>query len=573
MRQIISLNGIWKFCVDMGVCGGNYIEPDYPRDGWLSVEVPGCWNCYGEKYKIYEGVSWYAKELHLPEVNPDTIGTLYFEGVNYLCEIWLNGEKIGSHEGGYTPFNFDVSEKLRKGRNVLVLKVDNRWHLLRMPFVVGWFNYGGIHRPVFLHLSETLQIKKFILKTEAEEKRLIIDYKLETKKPFKEFHFLFSIYDGEKNIFQIKDELSLAGALSIPVPFLQNWSPEKPFLYKAVLEVCNSDGKVLDSVEKNFGIRSLELKEGKILLNGKTLKLKGINYLPINPISGLTYSREMVDKDLHILKELGVNAIRIHFPLSEDFFSECDKTGLLVWCDIPVYCLETYAGIPEDFFQREENYNLAQQYFRESYLAYHHHPAIITWSLGNECSTWLSGAKKFFERLIEVARDLEKNRFLSYASLSLMRKEEEGFFNQLDIIGLNEYFGWYDKLGKNYENWKGEKPDLTILRERLSEFFKRYKKPVVLTEFGADSLPNYRSSDLVLGSEDYQATFLEETFKVLKEFPQIIGYFPFSFNDYPDPSKSLVRFWSEEINHKGVVSFNRDKKYSFEVLRKIYQKL
>ena len=566
----INLSGMWKFCIDMGICGANYPDPGWPKDGWQIIEIPSCWNFYGEKYKIYEGISWYTKDFYLSNITSQTLGYFYFEGINYLSEIYLNGEKIGSHEGGYTPFSFDVSGKLKEKRNVLVVKVDNRRHLLRMPSVVGWFNYGGIHRPVSLKISEILQIRKFIIEQDKEEKRIIIDYEIETKSVFKKFYYTISISDGENIIWQVKDELhSFAREASIPGDFLQEWSPEKPTLYKIIFEITDGKERVFDRVEKIFGFRKLEIKENKILLNGKILKLKGINYLPMNPINGLTYSEEMIKKDIKLLKELKVNCIRVHFPLSEEFFTECDKAGLMVWCDISVYC----ADGPQDFFQKEENYKLAEQYFKETYFAYSHHPSIITWSLGNENNTSLPGGKEFFEKLIKFARNLEKNRFLSYASLALMRKEEESFFEQLDIIGLNEYFGWYDKLGENFENWKGGKPELTILKERLMGFFTRYKKPIALTEFGGDSLPGYRSSDLSLGSEDYHSALLEETFKIFKEFSLIVGYFPFSLNDYPDPSKPLVKFWPDENNHKGVVSFNGDKKSTFEVLKKIYQKL
>ncbi len=162
----IDLNGIWKFAIDTGSCGTTYYDVDFPRDWWESVYVPSCWNFYKERYYLYEGVGWYAKEFYIEKLEEFFLAEIYFEGINYICEVYLNGKKIGSHEGGYTPFSFEITEALREGRNILVIKVDNRRHLLRMPYVVGWFNYGGIHRPVYIKISKKIKIENIFLNFE-----------------------------------------------------------------------------------------------------------------------------------------------------------------------------------------------------------------------------------------------------------------------------------------------------------------------------------------------------------------------------------------------------------------------
>lgn len=570
--MIIKLNGLWKFTIDMGACGTPYFDVDFPRDFWDLVYVPSVWNFYKDIYYLYEGIGWYVKEFYIEEFDDFSFAEIYFEGVNYICEVYLNGKKIGIHEGGYTPFSFDISEFLKKGRNILVVKVDNRRHLLRMPYVVGWFNYGGIHRPVYIKISKKVKIDAFVLY--FEEENGVVDYKVKLKNLDDKFYYFLNIEDENGFLYEAKDKINdFIGKIEFPLKKFEKWFPDLPKTYKLSFGIIDENGNLLDKVEKNFGIRKLKVENYKIFINDKEIKLKGINYLPINPVDGLVFTEEMIKKDLKLIKELNANIIRVHFPLSEEFFNLCDKEGIMVWCDIPVYCLEKYAGVPEDFFTKEENYKLAEQYFKETFSYYNHHPSIITWSIGNENSTFLPGAGEFFYKLVEYARKLEKNRFISYACLILMRNEDESFFEKLDIIGLNEYFGWYDKLGKHYEKWEEKNFDLKIVKEKLSEFFNKHKKPVAITEFGADSLPGFRADKFVLGSEDYHSMLLQESFKIFREFPQITGYFPFSFNDYPDPSKPNVRFWSDQINHKGVVSFNRSKKAVFDTLKKIYENI
>ncbi|MCS7180128.1 MAG: hypothetical protein NZ891_02095 [bacterium] len=345
--MILNLNGVWKFTIDMGVIVTPYFNPDFPRDYWETIYIPSVWNLYREKYYLYEGVVWFAKEFYIDNFKKDFISEICFEGVNYICEVYLNGEKIGYHEGGYTPFSFDITEKIREGKNVLVVKVDNRRHLLRMPYVVGWFNYGGIHRPVYIKISRKIRIDKLILNFENEEG--IINYEIKGKNR-NELYYYLNILDGETVIYEKKDKIDdFSGELKVPLHNLKKWSPDFPKVYKFLFKIIDKNGDLLDKIEKEFGVRELKIVDYKIFLNGKEIKLKGINYLPINPIGGLVFTKEMIEEDIKLIKELGVNTIRVHFPLSEEFFSLCDKEGLMVWCDIPIYCLEKYAGIPDDF--------------------------------------------------------------------------------------------------------------------------------------------------------------------------------------------------------------------------------
>lgn len=571
MPYQLDLSGPWQFCVDMGTCGANYADPQWPRDGWELVTVPGCWNHYAERLRLYEGVAWYAKAFGVPAAGTDTIATLRFEGANYLCEVWLNGEKLGTHEGGYSPFTFDVSACLKPGENVLVVRVDNRRHLLRMPFVVGWFNYGGLHRPVTLHLSRRNQITRIGVSSDVSSQTVRIEYEL--ARPAGEealsVRLRATTPDGWLELEQEKPTYD-GNVFAFPLSGFRLWSPREPNVCNFQLELMDEAGDVLDVRHVCAGARTLEASGTELRLNGEPLRLNGINYLPINSGAGLTWSPETITDELALLAQLGVNGIRVHFPLDERFFSACDRAGLMVWCDLPIYCLEEYAGVPKDFFVQERNYVLAAQYVRETLGSYGHHPSIITWSLGNENSTSLPGAREFFERLFAEARAIDATRWLSYASLILMRDEETAYFDQLDVVGLNEYFGWYDRLGPHYANWEGGPPDLSVLKEKLDAFFARCDRPVVISEFGADSVRGHRSSDLALGSEDYHSALLEETFRIAAQYPRIVGLFPFCFNDYADPSKSLVRFWSDAHNHKGVVSANREKKSVFATLQRLY---
>jgi len=559
MRKI-DLGGTWYFVADLDPKYHKspvYACPEWDRSKWEKVAVPGVWNLYGEKYSLYEGVGWYVRDFNYHSKSGEKTAFLRMGGVNYQCEIFLNGNLAGEHEGGYTEFSVDVSSLLKEGKNTLAIKVDNRSVLIKLPAVLGWFNYGGIHRQVSLELYPDTYLTD--LSVQAKHNGLL--------------SIKGKIVSSSRNYFQV--EIRCAGVtrrlkkvrnflkVAFKIPGVKNWSAENPVFYSAEISLLSAGG-LLEKKIVPVGFCSLVAKGRHLFLNGRRIFLKGLNYLYDSPAYGLVMKKKQYQKDISLLKELGVNIIRSHFPFPEEFLSECDRQGLMVWIDIPVYCLSPKKEKGKTVFSDKSYQNLAWRMTEEMIRQSRNHPSVVIYGIGNECETESLEAEKFFRKICQKAREMD-NKLLAYASLYGMVGRVG---NMVDIVGVNEYWGWYDVIDKGE---KVKKINLGKLEEKLKELRKRYKKPLVISEFGADAIPGYISRSCQLWSEDYSAKFLKESFAVLKKYP-VWGTFPFCFSDYKDPSKYINRYW-DGMNYKGLVTYTRKLKKPFFTLRSIYKNI
>ena len=593
MRKVVDLNGLWHFLPELEPQYHEspiYADPRWDRRNWQVVRVPGCWNLYGPQYALYEGVAWYARTFSLEGWGEGNVGVLRFGGVNYEAHVFVNGSEVGEHCGGYSEFTVDVSSALRPGENVVAVRVDNRRHRILLPACLGWYNYGGIQRSVQLELSKGARIDWAGIAAAPEGAGAALNLRVEYRpSPVEPARLRLQIQDpgGEEALrdefevgpgsAQTSAELRLARAV--------RWSPAQPALYRASLRLLDQAGEELDSLELEFGVRAVAARGGELTLNGEPIFLKGICYLPDHPLVGFSYDPLVAARDLDHLQELGVNALRSHVPLHPQFLSQCDRRGLLVIGEPPIYCLSPREN-EGSAFSDGRYIALARQMVCEMIRAGYNHPSIIIWSLGNECAASHPEALGFFRQLAAAARSLDSSRPLTYASLY----GEIGELAQLvDVIGINEYWGWYDRIsplgdkdeqlpravtaGANGSRHISVEPlSLERLREELAAKSKSYGKPLLLTEFGADAVPGYRSLDLALWSEDYQAVLIEKTIELAARSEGVCGTFPFCYQDYPDPSKHVNARWAG-LNLKGIVTYSRTPKLAAAALQRCYRKL
>lgn len=590
MRQTIDLGGHWRFLPDLDPDyhdNDQYAAPDWDRRHWELGRVPGCWNSYGERYALFEGVVWFARSLHLPAWTPQAVGVLRFGGVNYEARVYVNGQRAGEHQGGYTEFTLDVSHLLHAGENWLVVRVDNRRHRILLPACLGWFNYGGLHRAVTLEVTPGARLEWVGVSAVPHEGdatgHIAVEIRDVAGAPLV---LLAAIRDPDGSVVW-QHARSLAGETRIEIPFTLGsaltWWPSRPALYELMVALTQRD-TLVDRVRAAFGVRRIHTDGHTLLLNREPLWLRGLCHIGDHPASGIAFDATAMAGDLRDLQELGVNALRFHVPPHQAFLDECDRRGILICTETPVYCLAP-ADVQPSPFSDPAYRSLANGMLREMIRAHYNHPSIILWSLGNECQVAHPEAFPFFRELAQTARALDDSRLLTYASLY----GEMGDVGDLvDVIGVNEYWGWYDRVRNNSAQ---DQPlpteittepdgtrrirvsplDMSRLRQELEAKAVRYGKPLVLTEFGADAIPGYRAADLALWSEDYQAYFLERTLTTLRDAPGVAGAFPFLYQDYPDPSKYTNRYW-DGMNYKGIVSYDRTRKLAFATLQEIYRK-
>jgi beta-glucuronidase len=571
-RQHLNLNGRWNYIIDpyeMGYYnyrhepfdaspsgkGGFYedLKPkskgewvEYDFDLSPTLKVPGDWNSQAEKLSLYEGTVW-MRQVFNAEPKEGSNYILYFGAVNYEAHVYLNGKKLGVHKGGFTPFQFDVTGKLKKGRNFVVVKADNSRKQDEIPTVnTDWWNYGGITRDVLLAELPATYIADYKVQLAKGDLKRIEGYvQLAGAQPQQSV----SVTIPEANIrTTVKTDAGGRAMISIPVNKLRYWSPEDPKLYQVQIAAGP------DSVSDKVGFRTIETRGKDILLNGKSIFLRGISLHDENP---LIQGRLRGDADMRMMlqwaKELNSNYVRLaHYPHSEQMTRLADEMGLLVWAEVPVYWTISWNN-PDTF--RNAQRQLTDLVVRDKNRA-----SVIVWSIGNE--TPVSAPRNsFMGRLADTVRGLDDTRLVA-AALEVHRegKEvvvEDPLADKLDLASFNEYAGWYWSSTRDMLNYR---------------FNIKYDKPVVITEFGADALAGYHADDETRWSEEYQDLLYKNQFKMLTAIPGLRGMTPWILTDFRSPRRQhpyFQDFW----NRKGLISDTGQKKKAFYTLKNFYDEM
>jgi len=345
------------------------------------------------------------------------------------------------------------------------------------------------------------------------------------------------------------------------------WSPVDPTLYVCDLELA-ADGEVVDKRSVFFGVRRLETRGNQILLNNEKIYLKGMCHVFDHPICGMTFDPAVIRADLDDLRALGVNCMRSHFPPPSFVLDECDRRGMMLWLEVPIYCLNPKSSDSGTVFSDNGAKSLAVNMVREMVLQAINHPSVIIWSVGNECNAEHPEAEAFFRACVEQVRALDRSRLIGYASYY---GETGCMKDYADVIGINQYWGWYDRISQlTGDSLPASKEmNLAPLEKCLNEKSK-LGKPLLMSEFNADAMPGCLSSSRDLWSENYQALFLEKQMEVFARYPAVAGSFPFCYADYRDPSKHVNQRWNG-LNLKGLVDYKRKHKLAWDVIRRRYQ--
>ncbi len=565
---IIDLAGDWAFHIDQDPEYHRHLDYSQPTPlhHWERVPVPGCWNRYAERYDLFEGVAWFVREFDVEALPTDLVATLHFGAVNYLADVFLNGCHLGRHEGGYTAFAMDAAAALRPGANRLAVRVDNRHLRLRLPAVLGWYNYGGLHRGVRLHLTRRGRLTDVRVSAAPAGAGATGRLSVAASAPGLRLHAVIrdpaghAVWSGESDLGQWQTDFSL--------PQAEPWSPDCPRRYHLDVRLSDAEGDI-DRHDCRFGIRRLEAVGQQLRLNGEPVQLRGLCYLYDHPACGVAWDPGVAAADLDDLQALGVNCLRSHFPLPEPFLDACDERGLMLWLEVPIYCLHPAADQAGSAFADTDLAALARQMVGEMVQQAHNHPSVVIWSVGNECNTDHPESVAFFRDCVAAARALDPDRLISYAALY----GGVGHLGDLiDVVSLNEYWGWYDRIRQDGTDAADARPSLPLELPQLEACLREKAalgKPVLLSEFGADAEPGFRSDDLALWSEDYQAALIARQLAIAGACPAVCGTFPFLYNDYRDPSKPVNHHW-HGVNLKGVVGYDRRPKLAWQALQAAY---
>jgi beta-galactosidase len=412
----MSLNGTWKFHWSKSPLNSPeyfYMNEFDPSD-WGDIRVPGTWQMQGYDYYIYRNIPMEFAPYDPPNVpvefNPtgcyirkfdvpaDWNGRrifLHFDGVKAAYWVWINGEYVGFDKGSMTPSEFDITEKVKPGKNKIAVKVV-RWSDGSYLEDQDMWRFAGIYRRVYLFSVPEILIRDYFVTTDLDEnyRDAMLDIKAIIKNSgetdIKKIVVAAKLFDAEQREVTLltrglkileggsEGEIHLERSIDNP----RKWSAEKPYLYTLVFELQNADGKVLEVVEEKIGFRELEIKNAQLMVNGVPVKIKGVCRHEHDPVNGRTMSRELIEKDFRMMKELNINGIRTsHYPNDPVFYDLADQWGFYICDEVNAEC---HYG--ENFLAWQPGWETA---FMDRTIRYvqrdKNHPCVFMWSMGNEC--------------------------------------------------------------------------------------------------------------------------------------------------------------------------------------------
>ena len=489
------LGGDWLFRIDpTGVGQQQRFQRQTTTDGWTKTTVPNAWNAGDNSVASMTGTTgWYRKDFRLPDRRARMDWLVRFESVNYRSTVWLNGTPIGRNTGAYLPWDLRLPRSLlkRQGVNRLVIRVDNR--RLRTDFppsgltgsgdpAGGWWNYGGLLREVYLQRVDKIDITSMLVRPDLPcatcdasvlARVVVRNYGDDSSRVR-----VTGSFGGQRlalgtKAIGSKDFATFDARITVRNPRL--WSPADPQLYSANFSVRVGDRKVL-GYDLQSGIRAIRNVGGRLNLNGRPLTLRGVGLHEDDPVKGFAVDSARRAQIVAQAKELGSNVIRSHYPLHPEMHEIADRQGMLIWSEIPVYSVKT------QYLKRLAVRKLAARELEDNIRANQNHPSVMLWSIGNELSARPGPVQQnYIERAVRQAKALDPTRPVGLAVAGYPSAGCRPQYAALDVVGVNDYFGWYP--GPN-----GQIADRDALPDFLDSIRACYpNKAILVSEFGAEA--------------------------------------------------------------------------------------
>lgn len=580
-REVLDLSGLWDFKLDPRD-EGEGLSWWKGLDGSQAIAVPGSWNEQIDGAFNSMGPAWYERRGHVPRGFAGQRVFLRVGSANYGARVWLNGVFVGAHEGGHLPFTFEVTRLVVPGQPfTLAIRVENELKPTRVPagnlppgrgvfgLLAGnprttfdFFPYGGLHRTVLLYCVPQTHVEDVTVRTGLEGEDGIVSVRVAQ-----------SGSDAREGRLQlhgpgapVEAPLRFSGReaeATLRVPGVRPWSPDDPQLYDLSVSLLGPGGTELDRYRLDVGVRTVEVRGSEILLNGKRVFLKGFGRHEDFAVSGRGQNDPVMVRDNALLKWTGANSYRTsHYPYSEEEMRLADREGFLVIDEIPAVSLHFDDG-EENIRARLEQ---CRKNLRDLVARDKNHPSVILWSVSNEAMPPrldLSGgrppeadpvATDFLRGLVELAHELDPTR---PATLVAVMGAPIEWLALADVVSLNRYWGWYVQPA-NLEAARA------MLEKELDELHARLAKPVVITEFGADTLPGFHSTDELMWSEEFQVAFLKTYLDLVATKDYVAGMHVWNLADFRT-SQGILR--PGTLNHKGVFTREREPKMAAHFLR------
>lgn len=571
-RERKCLDGLWKFCFDRSSIGQaeKWYSKDLPDS--FDMAVPSSINelLMNPEEESFIGDMWYQKEVFIPKDWESEQIHLRIGAAAYHSKVWINDYYAFEHHSGFLPLDCNIKSFTKPGCwNRITIKLNNElsWQTLPPGTVTesgnrkhlqtqhDFYHYTGIHRSVYLYTTPPAHIKEIAIDTSVTAGQGLIDVTMRAAGIKSSENSLWKIRLKDADNHIVLDKITLENSLALHIEEPNLWSPANPYLYMLEVELCN--GEVHDKYSLPTGIRSVEIHGRQLFLNGEKIYLKGFGKHEDMDIKGKAFDQAMALKDFALMKWSNANSFRTsHYPYAEEWLQMADREGFLIIDEIAAVGMLGQAvpavGELDGVFQDDKINSMSQKnHMQEMEMLIQrdrNHPSVVMWCVGNEASTMEEKAADYFAPIIAKVRELDSRPIMN-VNLMLIEPEKCKVSELVDVIGLNAYFGWYSSNGDLHQGKKD-------LEEWLNRWEKAFHKPLMLTEFGVDTIAGLHKLPATMFSEEFQIEFLNMYNEVFDERTDIIGEHVWNFADFMT-GQGIVRI---DGNKKGIFTRQRQPK-------------
>lgn len=565
-RQVIDLSGVWKFKLD-----DNYTLTeswkDAPLKETMEMAVPASYNDLVECEKVRDHVGWvwYEREFTIPKTLLNERIVLRFGSASHEAKVYLNGKLLVEHKGGFTPFEAEINDVMQQGENRLTVALNNVLDDSTLPVGLvtekeingkkvvknavnfDFFNYSGIHRPVKIYTTPKNYVKDITIVTDFKDATGHVNYEVKT------------VGEGNVNVSVIDEDNNVVATGSgdcgqLTIENVRLWEPMNAYLYKLKVELSSGDVYF-----ENFGVRTVEVKDGKFLINNKPFYFKGFGKHEDSYVNGRGMNEAVNIKDFNLMKWIGANSFRTsHYPYSEEIMRLADREGIVVIDET------TAVGVHLNFMatsmfggdgKRRNTWEAIrtkeahEQVLRELVERDKNHPCVVMWSVANEPASEEIGGKEYFEPLINLTKELDpQKRPVTVVTHLGSTPDKCQVGDIVDVLCLNRYYGWYVAGGDLEEAKRMLDAELKGWEERCPG------KPIMFTEYGADTVAGMHDTVPVMFTEEYQVDYYKANHEVVDKHKNFVGEQTWNFADFAT-SQGIIRV---QGNKKGI--FTRDRK-------------
>jgi beta-glucuronidase len=581
-RERKPLNGLWDFRVDADGIGRDERWYAAPLTGARSMPVPASYNDIAADPAVrdHRGEVWYQRTVRVPRGWVDQRVVLHFESATHRATVWVGDTEVVTHEGGYTPFEADVTALVAAGEEVLVtVVVDNTLSFQSIPPGVvedtpagprqrywhDFFNYAGLHRTVWLTTTPTGRLDDVTVVTGLDGTTGTVEYRAKTVDA-----------DGLEVGVVLRDRAGSEVAAArgaegrLTVPDVHRWAPGDGYLYDLEVQLLD-DGTVVDSYHQSVGIRTVEVRGTQFLINGEPFYFKGFGKHEDVPVIGKGHNDAYLVHDFELLEWIGANSFRTsHYPYSEEVLDYADRQGIVVIDETAAVGLNMGLGGGIFGSQGYETYSpdtvndatqaVHAQAIRELVARDKNHPSVVLWSIANEPESDTEGAERYFQPLFDVAREADPTRPVGFVNVMLAPYGRCRVSKFADVLMLNRYYGWYVNTG--------DLEGAELAWEEELRGWSQEGKPIIITEYGADTLPGLHSVTPQPWSEEYQVEYLDMNHRVFDRCDAVVGEHVWNFADFATTS-GIMRV---DGNKKGAFTRDRRPKSAAFALRRRWRK-